>query len=228
MLLLRHFRRISSLSCVVCLILSVLATLNPPVSVEAMAALAQNCQTPIGAGLPLVTDALNPSKPPPSATSTIHGPPTALLSNQQECAMIIPIDRELNNVLLEIPNRLGWKFHFGCHLDKDTDARTEISNALLCAPEQLSLHKSGVMLFSFINHAPMRVHVYTANVPFDPHAGEYYEFDDVPYTKMWADDKIWMPSLLKEPDMYFEAHFCFDGPPGTDTKLLKHIYKVYD
>eukprot|EP00978_Attheya_sp_CCMP212_P039573 scaffold207149_cov53-Attheya_sp.AAC.2 len=53
-------------------------------------------------------------------------------------------------------------------------------------------------------------------------------FEGVPYDQMWANDKIWMPSLLTNPESYFEAHFVFDGPPGTQTVLLRYNYKVYD
>jgi hypothetical protein len=45
---------------------------------------------------------------------------------------------------------------------------------------------------------------------------------------MWADDCIWMPSLLQKPESYFEAHFVFDGSPGPATPLLTHSYKCYD
>ena len=39
---------------------------------------------------------------------------------------------------------------------------------------------------------------------------------------MWADDVVWMATLLASAASYFEGHFVFDGGPGAESKLLRH------
>ena len=49
-----------------------------------------------------------------------------------------------------------------------------------------------------------------------------YDLDKVPYERMWADDVVWMATLLASAASYFEGHFVFDGGPGAESKLLRH------
>lgn len=61
-------------------------------------------------------------------------------------------------------------------------------------------------------------------------AGEWYRYSGVPYDHMWADDILWMPSLLRDCSHsfnnkdahYFEGYFLFNGPLGSDVPLIRH------
>ena len=59
-----------------------------------------------------------------------------------------------------------------------------------------------------------------------PQPGVYYGVEDVPYERMWADDRIWMPTLLASDASYFEGHFVFDGPPGPDSRVVSHNWRA--
>ena len=43
----------------------------------------------------------------------------------------------------------------------------------------------------------------------------WFKFEDLPFDKMWPDDKFWFPHLLKEEK--FKAYFLFEG----HDKILK-------
>ena len=58
--------------------------------------------------------------------------------------------------------------------------------------------------------------------------GVFMNHADVPYDQMWADDVVWMPTLLASEASYFEGHFVFDGPPGAESRLLRHNWRAYD
>ena len=38
---------------------------------------------------------------------------------------------------------------------------------------------------------------------------QWFSFDQIPYEKMWVDDKIWYPIMLR--DEKFKAYFLFRG-----------------
>ena len=100
------------------------------------------------------------------------------------------------------------------------------------------LREAGVMLFSFGGaHAPMRVRVLEATPDASadasasasaepPPPAVYYDEADVPYERMWKDDQVWMPTLLRSAKSYFEAHFLFEGGPGAQSKLLRHNWRA--
>ena len=53
----------------------------------------------------------------------------------------------------------------------------------------------------------------------------YPTFDDeVPYDRMWADDPVWLPGLLRTGGS-FAGHFVFDGGPGAASKVKEHNYR---
>lgn len=204
-----------------------------------------------GGKLPLVTHPIHGGNHHPSESTTslsldgkyqtIGDVPNNLLANGKEYAMIIPIDITQQKVLLKIPNKLGWRYHFGCYADENP--HEQFVHALLgddCSSddndeEEIILNKAGLMFFTFQDHesSPMRVKVFTCNIPttiIKTSVGVYFDFDKVPYSEMWADDCIWMPNLLlkQQSSNYFEAHFVFDGPPGPKSSLVTHSYKLYN
>ena len=46
----------------------------------------------------------------------------------------------------------------------------------------------------------------------DEMSPKWYKISDIPYNKMWADDKHWLPEVLK--GMQVKAKFEFDGKNG--------------
>ena len=154
---------------------------------------------------------------------TILDPPTTLLTNGSETSMAIL--KYENKVLLELQNKLGWRYHFGVAGD---DLKLQLQD-VLGKTKFTDPKPAGLMYFSFPDSiSPMRIKVYVANLTSDPQGnGMLYDYDDVPYDKMWADDRIWMPTLLLD-GSYFEAHFHFDGPPGKGTKIVAFEYQTYE
>ena len=133
---------------------------------------------------------------------TVLDVPVSELANGCELVMAVLLDKASRTVLLEVPNALGWRLHFGVvarQPDKavciEEDGRwaaaTEAAAAGLDAagvPLLSQLCPAGVMLFTFGNgHAPMRVRVLQAACrPEGAPVGSVYSFDDVPYQRMWA------------------------------------------
>lgn len=79
----------------------------------------------------------------------------------------------------------------------------------------LGLHIAGRLDFAFTDGYSLRCHVFTA----DACEGTLAETDEadpfwcaeseIPYDRMWADDRLWVPLMLQ--GRWFEAQFVFDG-----------------
>jgi 8-oxo-dGTP diphosphatase len=77
------------------------------------------------------------------------------------------------------------------------------------------LRPAGLLEFAFADGYSLRCHVFTA----DGFEGELAETDeaapfwcdesDIPYGRMWSDDRLWLPLMLA--GRAFEAQFIFDG-----------------
>ncbi len=184
---------------------------------------------------------------------TIEDVPLTALFSGRELTMVVLTDRKARRVLLEVRNDLGWRLHFGVtgasesatppqhNVEARWAAAEEAAAAELAAAGVLvkssalssALRRAGVMLFSFPSHPPMRVRVLegalaegTTTKPSQQQPGVYYGFEDVPYDRMWADDVVWMPTLLASEASYFEGHFVFDGGPGPASKLVQHNWRA--
>jgi len=77
------------------------------------------------------------------------------------------------------------------------------------------LHPAGQLDFAFTDGYSLRCHVFTSD-GFEGTLTETDEADpfwcdetDIPYGRMWADDRIWIPLMLE--GRRFEARFVFDG-----------------
>ncbi len=79
----------------------------------------------------------------------------------------------------------------------------------------IGLERAGRLDFVFTDGYSMRCHLFTANA----FSGELRESNEaapfwcseseLPYNRMWADDELWMPLMLRE--QCFTARFIFDG-----------------
>ncbi len=90
------------------------------------------------------------------------------------------------------------------------------------------IQKAGELLFQFTNGHSIHGYVFTAtNFEGTPtETGEaipvWIEPEEIPYQKMWADDRIWMPLLLEGKP--FTGRFLFDDDLmlGCDMDLPAH------
>ncbi|HNX36290.1 MAG TPA: 8-oxo-dGTP diphosphatase [Kiritimatiellia bacterium] len=84
---------------------------------------------------------------------------------------------------------------------------------------------AGRLDFAFTDGYSLRCHVFTA----DAYAGILTETDeadpfwcdeaDIPYERMWADDRLWIPLMLE--GRRFDAQFVFDGD-----RMLWHTFQA--
>ena len=140
----------------------------------------------------------------------------------REHAMVLFINRRTRCILLEVPNAVGWKLHFGLALSKNEDVDARVAEAVAASGVKVeSCVRTGVMLFTFrdCSEVPMRVQVYEASVDGGQTVGLFHAPEEVPYERMWADDRVWLPHVLDEP-YFFSGHFVFSGPPPG--KLVAH------
>jgi len=175
---------------------------------------------------PLLVEAASGAPLAASVGQTVTDVPTAFLSDARELAMVVLVDRERSRILLEVPNNLGWQLHFGCSApggDLRLAALTELTASGIEVDEPC---EKGLMLFTFCNVdvAPIRVRVFEAMLRSSKSHGRFFDFGDVPYDRMWADDVVWMPALLRS-GLPFSGHFVFDGPPSATSRLIQHNYE---
>ncbi|KAH9489004.1 Nudix (Nucleoside diphosphate linked moiety X)-type motif 1 [Bulinus truncatus] len=85
-----------------------------------------------------------------------------------------------------------------------------------CGLQTNVLEKVGLINFEFENDPViLEVHVFqTFDVTGEPHETEemsphWYKECDIPFQKMWPDDKLWFPYMLQ--NKKFEAYFLFKG-----------------
>lgn len=100
-------------------------------------------------------------------------------------------------------------------------AAREFEEELLARPVGLTL--AGNLRFQFANEFSMLVHVFRGSdvdgLPQDTEeaAPLWVEVSDIPYDAMWADDRHWLPFMLRgEP---FSGSFLLDGD-----KLVHHFF----
>lgn len=79
----------------------------------------------------------------------------------------------------------------------------------------IGVKEAGVLAFQFIDGYSLRCHVYTATsyegVPTETSEAIPLWIDEreMPYSQMWADDRLWFPLVLQE--RKFSGRFLFDG-----------------
>jgi 8-oxo-dGTP diphosphatase len=84
---------------------------------------------------------------------------------------------------------------------------------------------AGILRFQFTDGLAIRCRVYRSEVfhgeeAETPEATPFWcDFKDIPYERMWKDDRFWIPLLLDR--TYFEGNFSFDGESMIDFELIK-------
>ncbi|MHC5112058.1 MAG: 8-oxo-dGTP diphosphatase [Planctomycetota bacterium] len=100
----------------------------------------------------------------------------------------------------------------------------EVQEELLVTPT--GLREAGELRFQFIDGYSMLVYVYRADdvsgVPRETDEADplWTDLNEIPFERMWDDDRYWMPLMLER--IYFEGRFVFDG----DT-LVDHSVQTY-
>jgi len=97
----------------------------------------------------------------------------------------------------------------------------EVQEELRITPK--NLERAGELRFQFIDGYAIHVHVYRAT-DFDGTPSEtaeaiplWVDEDCVPYEKMWADDRVWLPLLIARKP--FAGRFIFDADVMLDHEL---------
>lgn len=100
----------------------------------------------------------------------------------------------------------------------------EVEEELLVTP--IDIRKAGELRFQFVDGLSIHGYVFRASdcrgepMETDEATPIWTRLDDIPYEKMWADDKEWLPLLLR--GTYFDGRFLFDG----DT-MLGHELELF-
>lgn len=89
----------------------------------------------------------------------------------------------------------------------------EVQEELEITP--LGLRQTGELHFDFVDGLRIHCTVFRGNeyrgTPTETREAkpEWFHFDRIPYDRMWADDRHWLPGMLA--GKYFRAWFQFDG-----------------
>ncbi len=95
-----------------------------------------------------------------------------------------------------------------------------------------TLSKKGVLDFEFKDETEnIEVHVFKiADFIGEPVESEemkpqWFSVEEIPFDKMWPDDKYWLPYFLEDKNFY--GRFLFDHPSGSDytSKILEREIK---
>ena len=95
----------------------------------------------------------------------------------------------------------------------------------LCVTPEGAQHR-GELLFQFTDRYSIHVHVFLASdCRGEPRETDeaiplWTDLDKIPYDEMWADDRIWLPTMLA--GHAFKGRFIFDGDA-----MLDHEVEVF-
>jgi 8-oxo-dGTP diphosphatase len=100
----------------------------------------------------------------------------------------------------------------------------EVQEELCITPTDISL--SGELFFQFVDGLSIHCTVFRANhytgepTETDEAIPRWTDLDRIPYDKMWADDRYWVPLMLDRTP--FRGWFLFDGSTMLDRRLETH------
>ena len=120
----------------------------------------------------------------------------------REFAMVLFINRRTRCILLEVPNVVGWKLHFGLALSKHEDVDARVAEAVEMSGVKVeSCVRTGVMLFTFrdCSEAPMRVQVYEASVDGGQTIGLFHAPEEIPYERIGPTTRCGCPRRRRSP-----------------------------
>ncbi len=94
--------------------------------------------------------------------------------------------------------------------------------------EELEITPTGLRLcgensFQFIDGYSIHASIFTASdyegepAETDEALPMWFPVEEIPYTEMWEDDRLWVPLLLKE--TFFSGRYIFDGESMLDYAL---------
>ncbi len=89
-----------------------------------------------------------------------------------------------------------------------------------------AMERSGELRFQFVDGYGIHVHVFRADACFgtpreSPEAIPLWTpLDAIPYDEMWADDRLWLPMMLRRQP--FDGRFVFDQDAMLDHDLVGH------
>lgn len=116
----------------------------------------------------------------------------------------------------------------GGRLDPGEDslacAIREVQEELLVTPT--GVRACGELQFQFLDGHSIHGLVYRASeiegepTETDEAIPEWFDLDDIPYGRMWMDDRIWFPLMLK--DRYFTGRFLFNGDVMLGCEVFPH------
>ena len=118
---------------------------------------------------------------------------------------------------------VGWH---GCPGGRIEPGETPLACAIREVQEELcvtpvGVRQSGELRFQFVDGFSIHGFVFAATdcrgepQETDEATPMWAKIDSVPYTRMWEDDRFWLPLLFA--GTYFEGRFVFDGD-----RLLDH------
>lgn len=97
----------------------------------------------------------------------------------------------------------------------------EVQEELCITP--LGMSYCGECKFQFVDGYSIHVHIYKASdyegtpTETDEAIPLWFPVNELPYNEMWADDRIWLPLLLKGQE--FSGRYLFDGDTMLDYQL---------
>ena len=92
----------------------------------------------------------------------------------------------------------------------------------------LDINKKGKLIFEFIDGDVFEVHVFSATKfkgeirESDEMKPQWFDVDNIPFDKMWPDDKHWFPLFLK--DKIFEGRFLFKD----ENTIVRHELREFE
>jgi 8-oxo-dGTP diphosphatase len=91
--------------------------------------------------------------------------------------------------------------------------------------EAVGATEHGLLRFQFVDGYALHCHVFRARgcvgtpVETDEATPLWTPLDAIPWSRMWADDALWLPLLLTDPPTEFDGRFIFDGDRMVDHDL---------
>lgn len=123
-------------------------------------------------------------------------------------------------------NGFGGKVEKGESIEEGAIRELQEESGLVVS----NLSRVGYLVFNMKESQKiMKVHVYCCNesdcseelIESDEMKPEWFNYDDIPYSKMWPDDPYWMPLLLENEQ--FIGRFDYDDDDTITDYTLKNM-----